>query len=208
MSICTCATCGYQWQTGQDGSHSCSAVMRPKLVRARTALQNILISSKWSGTPPTAYAKIAREGLGEEEPKAVKLSRNGLPLDANDWTVQDWLDLHEAIEGVIQKVGARHAPKPPEGKISGQCSHCHKPIGVCECNRQTLEHLRDSSGAVLKEMLANVPAVSGTGEPTITVHDGHGNNPRTLNRQQYDELVESGMMWEFHPDAPATWPHG
>lgn len=45
-------------------------------------------------------------------------------------------------------------------------------------------------------------------EPTITVHDGHGNNPRTLNRAQYDELVKSGMMWEFHPDAPHAWPHG
>jgi hypothetical protein len=44
-------------------------------------------------------------------------------------------------------------------------------------------------------------------EPTITVHDGNGNNPRTLTKAQYEELCKSGMMWEFHPDAPEYWPH-
>lgn len=40
----------------------------------------------------------------------------------------------------------------------------------------------------------------------ITVHDGNGNNSRRLNETEYDELVKSGMMWEFHPDAPHSWP--
>lgn len=34
--------------------------------RLREALENIIISSKWSGTPPTAYAKIARTALAKE----------------------------------------------------------------------------------------------------------------------------------------------
>lgn len=40
----------------------------------------------------------------------------------------------------------------------------------------------------------------------ITVTDGNGNNERRLSEPEYDALVKSGMMWEFHPDAPATWP--
>jgi hypothetical protein len=44
-------------------------------------------------------------------------------------------------------------------------------------------------------------------EPTITVHDGNGNRPTKLTKAQYDDLVKSGMMWEFHPDAPDRWPY-
>jgi hypothetical protein len=43
--------------------------------------------------------------------------------------------------------------------------------------------------------------------PTITVHDGNGNHPTVLTKARYDDLVKSGMMWEFHPDAPTHWPH-
>lgn len=38
-----------------------------------------------------------------------RLSRDGLPLDARDWTAEDWRDLHKAIETVKRKVKARHA---------------------------------------------------------------------------------------------------
>ena len=41
---------------------------------------------------------------------------------------------------------------------------------------------------------------------TITVHDGHGKNPTVLNKAQYDAIYASGMLWEFHPDAPLQWP--
>lgn len=34
----------------------------------RAALENIIASSKWSGTPPTAYANIARAALAGNEP--------------------------------------------------------------------------------------------------------------------------------------------
>ena len=44
-------------------------------------------------------------------------------------------------------------------------------------------------------------------EQTIIVHDGHKRNPTVLNRAQYDALCASGMMWEFHPDAPLKWPY-
>jgi hypothetical protein len=51
--------------------------------------------------------------------KAKKLQREKnkhftedcLPRDANDWTVEDWIDLHESLETVKLKVKARHKPK-------------------------------------------------------------------------------------------------
>ena len=39
---------------------------------------------------------------------AVRFDENGLPRDANEWTEQDWRDLHEAMQRVIEKVGGRH----------------------------------------------------------------------------------------------------
>lgn len=36
-----------------------------------------------------------------------RLTVDGLPIDARDWLVQDWIDLHEAIEKVKRNV-ARH----------------------------------------------------------------------------------------------------
>lgn len=40
-----------------------------------------------------------------------RLNRDGLPVDAREWTAADWQDLHEAIEGVKRKVKARHAAR-------------------------------------------------------------------------------------------------
>lgn len=40
---------------------------------------------------------------------------------------------------------------------------------------------------------------------TITVHYPNGES-RLLNHKEYDDLVKCGMMWEFHPDAPHSWP--
>jgi hypothetical protein len=31
QELCTCCTCGYEWRTGQDGSHSCSKYLKAKL---------------------------------------------------------------------------------------------------------------------------------------------------------------------------------
>ena len=38
-----------------------------------------------------------------------KLTKDGLPVDAKDWTAADWQDLHEAMESVKRKVAKRHA---------------------------------------------------------------------------------------------------
>ena len=43
-------------------------------------------------------------------------------------------------------------------------------------------------------------------ERTITVLDGNGENPTQLTREQYEALKSIGMLWEFHPHAPAEWP--
>lgn len=37
-----------------------------------------------------------------------KLNRDGLPIDARDWTEADWQDLHEAIERIKQRIAERH----------------------------------------------------------------------------------------------------
>lgn len=38
----------------------------------------------------------------------IKLAKNGTPLDANDWTEADWLDLHRTMKRLIRRVAARH----------------------------------------------------------------------------------------------------
>lgn len=43
-----------------------------------------------------------------------QLNRDGLPIDARDWTEADWQDLHEAIEKVKRNVARRH--RPPEDR--------------------------------------------------------------------------------------------
>jgi hypothetical protein len=46
-----------------------------------------------------------------KQPRAVKLTRDGLPVDGIDWTAADWQDLHEAVEKVKRLVSSRHKPK-------------------------------------------------------------------------------------------------
>ncbi len=41
---------------------------------------------------------------------------------------------------------------------------------------------------------------------TITVANADGRTTTILTRAQYWELRESGMLWEFHPGAPLSWP--
>ncbi len=41
--------------------------------------------------------------------RPVKLSRDGLPVDAKDWTRSDWQDLHEAMERAKRAIAKRHA---------------------------------------------------------------------------------------------------
>jgi len=60
----------------------------------------------------------------------------------------------------------------------------------------------------LIELLSADPSAPTRDEgPTITVHDGNGTHPTKLNKSQFDDLRASGMLWEFHPDAPQRWPH-
>ncbi len=37
--------------------------------------------------------------------------RDGLPTDARDWTVEDWADLHRAMQWVMARVRRRHQEK-------------------------------------------------------------------------------------------------
>lgn len=40
--------------------------------------------------------------------KPVKLDRDGVPIDPNDWTYEDWKDLHFGIIAIKAKIAARH----------------------------------------------------------------------------------------------------
>lgn len=51
---------------------------------------------------------------------AARYDENGVPRDVNDWTIQDWKDLHEAMQTVIRKVGERHHPESATLTGSGQ----------------------------------------------------------------------------------------
>lgn len=44
--------------------------------------------------------------------KKIKLNSEGLPVDANDWTVEDWIDLHTGLQKIFKKISARHSTKP------------------------------------------------------------------------------------------------
>lgn len=59
---------------------------------------------------------------------------------------------------------------------------------------------------VTQPALIGVDVASGPDEHVIVLTDGNGRNPTRLNREQYEALKKSGMLWEFHPDAPADWP--
>ena len=41
--------------------------------------------------------------------RPVKLDRDGIPIDARDWTEADWQDLHNAIERAKNAIRKRHA---------------------------------------------------------------------------------------------------
>ncbi len=47
-------------------------------------------------------------GLRFFEPALKPLHRSGVPMNAEDWTEQDWMDLNEAIQTAIEKIAARH----------------------------------------------------------------------------------------------------
>jgi hypothetical protein len=40
--------------------------------------------------------------------RPVKVSRDGIPVDSQDWTAQDWSDLHKAIEKAKKAIAKRH----------------------------------------------------------------------------------------------------
>ncbi len=60
--------------------------------------------------------------------KMIRLTAEGLPRDPNDWDVDDWADLHKAIEKIKAKVRARHA----RAKKCHYCKKNHAPEDWCE----------------------------------------------------------------------------
>jgi hypothetical protein len=55
----------------------------------------------------------------------MKLNRDGLPVDARDWSRADWQDLHEALERAKHAIRQRHCEpdknsKPDANKRAGR----------------------------------------------------------------------------------------
>ena len=49
MKLSTCCTCGYQWPTGQNGSHQCSIELLSKIetmAKALEKIKNIVVGEK------------------------------------------------------------------------------------------------------------------------------------------------------------------
>lgn len=40
-----------------------------------------------------------------------KLNHEGLPIDPDDWTYEDWRDLHFGILAIKARIAARHKPQ-------------------------------------------------------------------------------------------------
>ena len=61
----TCGTCKYEWDTGMDGSHSCSKVLLKKLNRIEEALERL--SKELDISHPLAKAgKFVADGMLKE----------------------------------------------------------------------------------------------------------------------------------------------
>lgn len=48
--------------------------------------------------------------MTRKELRKSKLTEDGLPKDARDWTEADWRSLHEAMERAKREIAERHKP--------------------------------------------------------------------------------------------------
>ena len=60
---------------------------------------------------PTATPAVGSGGFVRRQ-RAVRLDKDGVPEDANDWTVEDWTDLWHGIQRIKKKIAARHRVPP------------------------------------------------------------------------------------------------
>ncbi len=44
--------------------------------------------------------------------RKVRLDKDGVPIDPNDWTVEDWRTLHEGITMIKAIIAGRHRAEP------------------------------------------------------------------------------------------------
>jgi hypothetical protein len=66
-------------------------------------------TSSSAGNIGVCMAKVAKKKSAAGAKHAVKMSREGLPVDPREWTRSDWQDLHEAMERAKRAIAKRHA---------------------------------------------------------------------------------------------------
>lgn len=47
--------------------------------------------------------------MRDNQRRAVRLDRDGVPIDGRDWTEADWADLHHGMTAIKARIAARHA---------------------------------------------------------------------------------------------------
>lgn len=125
--------------------------------------------------------------------------------DAN--AVLPWLEKHAAwskgtVGSAVSVYGRKMSPVPkPEGVADSDWMVLHVIGHHWNEAVPRVSFARAACIALIRAARYKNPSC------TITVHDGNGNNPTELTKEQYDALCASGMMWEFHPDAPQRWPY-
>ena len=58
-----------------------------------------------------------------ESPRKIKLNRDGLPIDARDFTEDDWRILYNAIEAAKREIAARHQPEDTRAENAREDDH-------------------------------------------------------------------------------------
>lgn len=71
----------------------------------------VLINALLGQPGPGQVVEMLRAELGPQGPaKPVPLHSTGVPMNAEDWTEQDWLDLHQATKEAVRHISKRHRP--------------------------------------------------------------------------------------------------
>lgn len=54
--------------------------------------------------------------------RSYRLTKDGLPVDQNDWTYEDWKDLYCTMERLKRRIAARHRAVRTATKTVDMCS--------------------------------------------------------------------------------------
>ncbi len=92
----------------ERGDGTGEAVLTVKGVRRATWCARLINPPPRDGVTPRGKREYYALRFFPHGPKLKPLHRSGVPMNAEDWTEQDWMDLSEAVQTAIEKIAARH----------------------------------------------------------------------------------------------------